>query len=124
MRYRDNGNVSVKTAMKDKSLGKINKRLGGLPFPPYGANITSDVSTAAGSKIPDFQPLNKNITLSQTDVNPFEKRSFIEAPAESDKLRVMHKGVLSGATDLSKRARIFQDLLVKHKSWQLSGYGK
>ena len=110
--------------MKDKSLGKINKRLGGLPFPPYGANITSDVSTAAGSKIPDFQPLNKNITLSQTDVNPFEKRSFIEAPAESDKLRVMHKGVLSGATDLSKRARIFQDLLVKHKSWQLSGYGK
>ena len=116
--------ISVVTTMKDKSLGKINKRLGGLPFPPYGANITSDVSTAAGSKIPDFQPLNKNITLSQTDVNPYEKRSFVEAMADRDKARVMRNGVLSGASDLSKRARIFQNLLVKHKSWQLSGYGK
>ncbi len=52
--------ISVITAMKDRSLGKINKRLGGLPFPPYEANITSDVSTAAGSKIPDFQSLNIN----------------------------------------------------------------
>ncbi len=107
--------ISVVTTMKDKSLGKINKRLGGLPFPPYGANITSDVSTAAGSKIPDFQPLNKNITLSQTDVNPFEKRSFVEALADRDKARVMRNGVLSGASDLSERARILQDNLTKRK---------
>ena len=107
--------ISVVTTMKDKSLGKINKRLGGLPFPPYGANITSDVSTAAGSKIPDFQPLNKNITPSQTDVNPFEKRSFVEALADRDKARIMRNGVLSGANDLSERARILQDNLVRRK---------
>ena len=107
--------ISVVTTMKDKSLGKINKRLGGLPFPPYGANITSDVSTAAGSKIPDFQPLNKNITPSQTDVNPFEKRSFVEALADRDKARIMRNGVLSGANDLSERARILQDNLTKRK---------
>ena len=111
--------------MKDKSLGKINKRLGGLPFPPYGANITSDVSTAAGSKIPDFQPLNKNITLSQTDVNPFEKRSFVEAMADRDKARVMRNGVLSGASDLSERARTFQDLLTKRKEgWRDADFEK
>ena len=117
--------ISVVTTMKDKSLGKINKRLGGLPFPPYGANITSDVSTAAGSKIPDFQPLNKNITLSQTDVNPFEKRSFVEAMADRDKARVMRNGVLSGASDLSERARTFQDLLTKRKEgWRDADFEK
>ena len=117
--------ISVVTTMKDKSLGKINKRLGGLPFPPYGANITSDVSTAAGSKIPDFQPLNKNITLSQTDVNPFEKRSFVEAMADRDKARVIRNGVLSGASDLSERARTFQDLLTKRKEgWRDADFEK
>lgn len=109
--------IKVVTAMKDKSLGKINKRLGGLPFPPYGANITSDVSTAAGSKIPDFQPLyTNNITSLQTKVNPFEKRSFVEALANRDKARIMRNGVLSGASDLSERARILQDNLVRRKN--------
>lgn len=109
--------IKVVTAMKDKSLGKINKRLGGLPFPPYGANITSDVSTAAGSKIPDFQPLyTNNITSLQTKVNPFEKRSFVEALANRDKARIMRNGVLSGASDLSERARILQDNLARRKN--------
>ena len=52
--------------MKENLQGR-KKRLGGLPFPPYGANITSDVSTAAGSfKIPDFQPLNDDSIASNT----------------------------------------------------------
>lgn len=110
--------ISIVTAMQDKSLGKKNKRLGGLPFPPYEANITSDVSTAAGSlKIPDFQPLDTNsVTPLVQEVNPFEKRSFVEALADRDKARVLRNGVLSGAGDLSERARILQDNLTKRKN--------
>ena len=52
--------MSLIIVMKENLYGR-KKRLGGLPFPPYEANITSDVSTAAGSfKIPDFQPLDTN----------------------------------------------------------------
>ena len=104
--------ISVITAMKDKSLGKINKRLGGLPFPPYGANVTSDVSTAAGSKIPDFQPLNKSIIpQNMSAVNPAFKRSFVEALADENKRRTMRNAVMSGAEDLSERAKILSDRL-------------
>lgn len=104
--------ISVITTMKDKSLGKINKRLGGLPFPPYGANITSDVSTAAGSKIPDFQPLNKSIIpQNMSAVNPAFKRSFVEALADDNKRRTMRNAVMSGAEDLSERAKILSDRL-------------
>ena len=116
-----NGNtdgISVITAMKDKSLGKINKRLGGLPFPPYGANITSDVSTAAGSfKIPDFQPLNiSNIASNAETVNPAFQRSFVEALADEGKRRTMRNAVLSGAEDLSERARILSDRMAARKN--------
>ena len=104
--------ISVITTMKDKSLGKINKRLGGLPFPPYGANVTSDVSTAAGSKIPDFQPLNKSIIpQNMSAVNPAFKRSFVEALADDNKRRTMRNAVMSGAEDLSERAKILSDRL-------------
>ena len=104
--------ISVITTMKDKSLGKINKRLGGLPFPPYGANVTSDVSTAAGSKIPDFQPLNKSIIpQNMSAVNPAFKRSFVEALADENKRRTMRNAVMSGAEDLSERAKILSDRL-------------
>lgn len=110
--------ISVITAMKDKSLGKINKRLGGLPFPPYGANITSDVSTAAGSfKIPDFQPLNKNIiSQNMSKVNPAFSRSFIEALADEGKRRTMRNAVMSGAEDLSERAKILSDKMAARKN--------
>ena len=109
--------ISVITAMKDKSLGKINKRLGGLPFPPYGANVTSDVSTAAGSKIPDFQPLNKGILPQNiSEVNPAFKRSFVEALADENKRRIMRNAVMSGAEDLSERAKILSDRLERRKS--------
>ena len=109
---RNTNGISVITAMKDKSLGKINKRLGGLPFPPYGANVTSDVSTAAGSKIPDFQPLNKNIIpQNMSAVNPAFKRSFVEALADENKRRTMRNAVMSGAEDLSERAKILSDRL-------------
>ena len=104
--------ISVITTMKDKSLGKINKRLGGLPFPPYGANVTCDVSTAAGSKIPDFQPLNKSIIpQNMSAVNPAFKRSFVEALADENKRRTMRNAVMSGAEDLSERAKILSDRL-------------
>ena len=104
--------ISVITTMKDKSLGKINKRLGGLPFPPYGANVTSDVSTAAGSKIHDFQPLNKSIIpQNMSAVNPAFKRSFVEALADENKRRTMRNAVMSGAEDLSERAKILSDRL-------------
>ena len=104
--------ISVITTLKDKSLGKINKRLGGLPFPPYGANVTSDVSTAAGSKIPDFQPLNKSIIpQNMSAVNPAFKRSFVEALADDNKRRTMRNAVMSGAEDLSERAKILSDRL-------------
>ena len=104
--------ISVITTMKDKSLGKINKRLGGLPFPPYGANVTSDVSTAAGSKIPEFQPLNKSIIpQNMSAVNPAFKRSFVEALADDNKRRTMRNAVMSGAEDLSERAKILSDRL-------------
>ena len=109
---RNTNGISVITAMKDKSLGKINKRLGGLPFPPYGANVTSDVSTAAGSKIPDFQPLNKNIIpQNMSAVNPAFKRSFVEALADENKRRTTRNAVMSGAEDLSERANILSDRL-------------
>ena len=109
--------ISVITAMKDKSLGKINKRLGGLPFPPYGANVTSDVSTAAGSKIPDFQPLNKSIIpQNMSAVNPAFKRSFVEALADDNKRRTMRNAVMSGAEDLSERAKILSDRLERRNS--------
>ena len=103
--------------MKDKSLGKINKRLGGLPFPPYGANITSDVSTAAGSfKIPDFQPLNANIASNTQNVNSPFSRSFIESLADIDKSTKMRNAVQSGAEDLSERAIILSDQLEHRKN--------
>ena len=109
--------ISVITTMKDKSLGKINKRLGGLPFPPYGANVTSDVSTAAGSKIPDFQPLNKSIIpQNMSAVNPAFKRSFVEALADDNKRRTMRNAVMSGAEDLSERAKILSDRLERRNS--------
>ena len=109
--------ISVITTMKDKSLGKINKRLGGLPFPPYGANVTSDVSTAAGSKIPDFQPLNKSIIpQNMSAVNPAFKRSFVEALADENKRRTMRNAVMSGAEDLSERAKILSDRLERRNS--------
>lgn len=109
--------ISVITTMKDKSLGKINKRLGGLPFPPYGANVTSDVSTAAGSKIPDFQPLNKSIIpQNMSAVNPAFKRSFVEALADDNKRRIMRNAVMSGAEDLSERAKILSDRLERRNS--------
>ena len=123
MRYRDNGNVFVKTAMKDKSVNKKIRKSDGHPVPSSSTrdfNETGPAVELSAARLPN----SDNITSNRGFVNLLEKRSFIEALADSDKLRIMHKGVLSGATDLSKRARIFQDLLVKHKSWQLSGYGK
>lgn len=121
-----NGNtdgISVITAMKDKSLGKKNKRLGGLPFPPYGANITSDVSTAAGSfKIPDFQPLNANIASNTQNVNSPFSRSFIESLADIDKSTKMRNAVQSGAEDLSERARILSDQLEHRKNGMYNSY--
>ncbi len=115
---KNTNGISVVTAMKDKSLGKKNKRLGGLPFPPYGANITSDVSTAAGSfKIPDFQPLNANSIASNTqNVNSPFSRSFIEGLADINKSTKMQKAVRSGAEDLSERARILSDQLEHRKN--------
>ena len=123
MRYRDSGNVFVKTAMKDENINKKIRKSDGHPVPSSSTrdfNETGPAVELSAARLPN----SDNITSNRGFVNPLEKRSFIEALADSDKLRVMHKGVLSGATDLSKRVRIFQDLLVKHKSWQLFGYGK
>lgn len=118
---KDTNGISIITAMKDKKLGKFNKRLGGLPFPPYEANITSDVAAAADSfKIPDFQPLltssDNTIASLSPKVNPFEKRSFIEALADTEKARKIRNGILSGASDLSERAHILQDNLARRKN--------
>ena len=54
------------TAMKDRNLGKLNKRSDGLPFPSSEASITSDASTAVGSNLSDLRPLNANIIASNT----------------------------------------------------------
>ena len=115
---KNTNGISVVTAMKDKSLGKKNKRLGGLPFPPYGANITSDVSTAAGSfKIPDFQPLNANsIASNMQNVNSPFSRSFIEGLADINKSTKMRNAVQSGAEELSERARVLSDQLEHRKN--------
>jgi hypothetical protein len=43
-------------------------------------------------------------------------RSFVEALANRDKARIMRNGVLSGASDLSERARILQDNLAQRKN--------
>ena len=115
MRYWDSGNVFVKTAMKDKSANKKIRKPDGHPVPSSGTrdfNETGPAVELSAARLPNIN----NITSNRGFVNPLEKRSFIEALADSDKLRVIHKGVLSGATDLSKRARTFQDLLVKHKN--------
>ena len=111
MRYRDSENVFVKSSMQK------NKRfLDGRSFP--SSTVDANAPSPQHLRLSGFQePYGDNVTSNRGFVNPLEKRSFIEAPADSDKLRVMHKGVLSGASDLSKRARTFQDLLVKHKSW-------
>ena len=113
------GNSSIPSPQHVRFSGfqGLNKRLGGLPFPPYGANVTSDVSTAAGSKIPDFQPLNgKIIPQNMSEVNPAFKRSFVEALTDENKRRIMRNAVMSGAEDLSERAKILSDRLERRKS--------
>ena len=109
--------VSVITAMKDRKLGKLNKRSDGLPFPSSEASITSDASTAVGSNLSDLRPLNANSIASNTqNVNSPFSRSFIESLADIDKSTKMRNAVQSGAEDLSARARILSDQLEHRKN--------
>ena len=109
--------VSVITAMKDRKLGKLNKRSDGLPFPSSEASITSDASTAVGSNLSDLRPLNANSIASNTqNVNSPFSRSFIESLADIDKSTKMRNAVQSGAEDLSERARILSDQLEHRKN--------
>ena len=108
--------------MKDENINKKIRKSDGHSVPSSSTrdfNETGPAVELSAARLPN----NDNITSNRGFVNPLEKRSFIEALADSDKLRVMRNGVLSGASDLSERARTFQDLLVKHKScivWKIS----
>ena len=86
--------MSLIIVMKENLYGR-KKRLGGLPFPPYEANITSDVSTAAGSlKIPDFQPLNANSIESnmQNVKSVFSDKNDKKSPNNLGLVPILYQG--------------------------------
>ena len=114
-KHRDTGDVFIKTAMKDSGLSKKNKTLDGRTFPSFAVD-----STIGNSNIPNpqhvrfsvFQGLNKSIIpQNMSAVNPAFKRSFVEALADDNKRRTMRNAVMSGAEDLSERAKILSDRL-------------
>ena len=107
MRYRDSGNVFVKTAMKDENINKKIRKSDGHSVPSSSTrdfNETGPAVELSAARLPN----NDGITSNRGFVNPLEKRSFIEAPADSDKLRVMYKGVLSKALIYQKGHELFR----------------
>lgn len=110
-KHRDTGDIFVKSSMK-KDL----RALDGRSFPSYTVDETSISPSPQQLRLSGFQSsYGSNVSSLQPDVKPFEKRSFIEALADRDKARIMRNGVLSGASDLSERARILQDNLARRK---------
>lgn len=112
----ETGKTLTKIAREGKhgqeSISKI------MDLVPPNSQVSEVGNIASQTEIlpPHNANFNKNITSLQTNVNPFEKRSFVEALANRDKARIMRNGVLSGASDLSERARILQDNLVRRKN--------
>lgn len=112
----ETGKTLTKIAREGKhgqeSISKI------MDLVPPNSQVSEVGNIASQTEIlpPHNANFNKNITSLQTKVNPFEKRSFVEALANRDKARIMRNGVLSGASDLSERARILQDNLVRRKN--------
>lgn len=102
MRYRDSENVFVKSSMQK------NKRfLDGRSLP--SSTVDANAPSPQHLRLSGFQePYGDNVTSNRGFVNPLEKRSFIEALADSDKLRVMHKGVLSKALIYQKGHELFR----------------
>ena len=115
-KHRDTGDVFIKTAMKDSGLSKKNKTLDGRTFPSFAVDSTitgnSNIPSPQHVRFSDFQPLNKSIIpQNMSAVNPAFKRSFVEALADENKRRTMRNAVMSGAEDLSERAKILSDRL-------------
>ncbi len=120
-KHRDTGDVFVKTAMKDSGLSKKNKTLDGRTFPSFAVDSTvtgnSNIPSPQHVRFSVFQGLNEDI-LSQniSEVNPAFKRSFVEALADENKRRTMRNAVMSGAEDLSERAKILADRLERRNN--------
>ena len=115
-KHRDTGDVFIKTAMKDSGLSKKNKTLDGRTFPSFAVDSTitgnSNIPSPQHVRFSVFQGLNKSIIpQNMSAVNPAFKRSFVEALADDNKRRTMRNAVMSGAEDLSERAKILSDRL-------------
>ena len=115
-KHRDTGDVFIKTAMKDSGLSKKNKTLDGRTFPSFAVDSTitgnSNIPSPQHVRFSVFQGLNKSIIpQNMSAVNPAFKRSFVEALADENKRRTMRNAVMSGAEDLSERAKILSDRL-------------
>ena len=115
-KHRDTGDVFIKTAMKDSGLSKKNKTLDGRTFPSFAVDSTitgnSNIPSPQHVRFSVFQGLNKSIiSQNMSAVNPAFKRSFVEALADENKRRTMRNAVMSGAEDLSERAKILSDRL-------------
>ena len=115
-KHRDTGDVFIKTAMKDSGLSKKNKTLDGRTFPSFAVDSTitgnSNLPSPQHVRFSVFQGLNKSIIpQNMSAVNPAFKRSFVEALADENKRRTMRNAVMSGAEDLSERAKILSDRL-------------
>ena len=115
-KHRDTGDVFIKTAMKDSGLSKKNKTLDGRTFPSFAVDSTvtgnSNIPSPQHVRFSVFQGLNENIIpQNMSAVNPAFKRSFVEALADENKRRTMRNAVMSGAEDLSERAKILSDRL-------------
>ena len=120
-KHRDTGDVFIKTAMKDSGLSKKNKTLDGRTFPSFAVDSTitgnSNIPSPQHVRFSVFQGLNKSIIpQNMSAVNPAFKRSFVEALADDNKRRTMRNAVMSGAEDLSERAKILSDRLERRNS--------
>ena len=120
-KHRDTGDVFIKTAMKDSGLSKKNKTLDGRTFPSFAVDSTitgnSNIPSPQHVRFSVFQGLNKSIIpQNMSAVNPAFKRSFVEALADENKRRTMRNAVMSGAEDLSERAKILSDRLERRNS--------
>lgn len=81
-RHRNTGNVFVKTTMQKnaRELGR---------FPTSSSNADG-YATSSAARLSDLQaPYTNNIIPENLKVNPYEKRSFIEALANEEKVREM-----------------------------------
>ena len=111
--------IMVKTGYRADNVSGLSEGYKGGDLAGTGNPASTPIQqNRSAASISTLQvPSYKNSITSNTEkVNPAFQRSFVEALADEGKRRTMRNAVLSGAEDLSERARILSDRMAARKN--------